>query len=96
MTNQYPPSSAELDEPRELPLDPQLDPRACVPLYDRTPRQLGEAIRAGEWPRDMDFDRFMARELLPVSNRFWSQLVVTERVCEWLEALDIKSVVDIG
>ncbi len=95
MTNRRLLSCADLVELDELD-EPLSDQGKCVPLYGRTPRQLADAIRRGEWPRDMDFDRFMARELLPVSNRYWSQLVVAERMSQWLDALGVESVVDIG
>lgn len=67
------------------------------PRHDSsTPESLAAAIRSGQWPSDIEFDRFMARDLRSVSSRYWSQLAVAARAASWFDELGIETVVDIG
>jgi len=59
------------------------------------PTRLATAFRSGRCP-DRAFDRFLPTELRVVSKRYWTPLVVARRTAEWLDDLNIRSVVDVG
>jgi predicted RNA methylase len=60
------------------------------------PQRLAEEMRAGHCPPDEVFDLLLPEEWRAVADQYWTTIEVIERVVEWLEAFDIKSVVDIG
>lgn len=59
-------------------------------------RRMAEALRFGSCPADRFFDRFLPDELRAVSGQYWTPLAVAKRVAEWLDALGVRTVVDIG
>jgi predicted RNA methylase len=48
------------------------------------------------YPTDRDFDQFLPSELRCVSGQYWTPLVVAIRAAEWLDELNVRTVVDIG
>jgi predicted RNA methylase len=60
------------------------------------PQRVAEALRAGRCPPDRAFDRFLPDELRVVSGQYWTPLGVAKRVAEWLDELNVRTVVDIG
>jgi predicted RNA methylase len=73
---------------------PNIEPNAHETAA--TPAHIICAIRAGDWPSDREFDKFLPAELRAVSQKYWTQLCVAARAAEWLDELEIGSVVDIG
>jgi SAM-dependent methyltransferase len=65
-------------------------------LASRLARRVAEALRARRCPPDRAFDRFLPDELRVVSNQYWTPLAVATRTAEWLDDLDVRTVVDIG
>lgn len=67
-------------------------------LADRMPppRQVAKALRMRECPADRVFDRFLPQEVRVVSRQYWTPLVVALRAAEWLDELDVRTMVDIG
>jgi SAM-dependent methyltransferase len=61
-----------------------------------SPAQIAEALRAGSCPADRVFDRYLAYELRVVSGHYWTPLAVATRVAQWLDELDVRTVVDVG
>jgi SAM-dependent methyltransferase len=61
-----------------------------------SPQRVAKAIRTGTCPTDRAFDRFLPDELRIVSGQYWTPLVVAMRAAEWLDDLNIQTVVDIG
>lgn len=61
-----------------------------------SPHKLAEAIRRGCCPEDRAFDRFLPEELRAISGEYWTPLAVAARGAEWLDALGVRSVLDIG
>lgn len=59
-------------------------------------RRVADALRTRNCPPDRVFDRFLPYELRVVSGQYWTPLVVAVRVAEWLDELDIRTVVDVG
>ena len=59
-------------------------------------QQVAKAIAQGIVPDERLFDRFLAYELRIVSCQYWTPLAVALRVAEWLNQLEVKTVVDIG
>jgi SAM-dependent methyltransferase len=57
---------------------------------------VAEALRTGSCPADRVFDRFLPDELRVMSNQYWTPLVVAKRAAEWLDDLNVRTVVDIG
>ena len=67
-----------------------------TPTYQPSPQQIAEVLRAGTYPPEWAFDRFLPEELQTVSRQHWTPLVVAVRVAEWLTELRLQTVVDIG
>jgi SAM-dependent methyltransferase len=42
------------------------------------------------------FDRFLPRDLRVMSGQYWTPLAVAARAAEWLDQLNVRTVVDIG
>lgn len=61
-----------------------------------TPQALAELLRGDAWPEDHVFDQFLPDELRAVSERYWTPLAVIRRATEWLDELDVRTVLDIG
>jgi len=61
-----------------------------------SPRVVAEALRSGRLPSDRVFDRFLPDELRAWSGQYWTPLVVAARAAEWLDQLNVQTVVDIG
>lgn len=59
-------------------------------------QQVGDAIALGTVPDERLFDRFLPYELRIVSCQYWTPLAVALRVAEWLNQLEVETVVDIG
>ncbi|WP_437849656.1 hypothetical protein [Sorangium sp. So ce363] len=57
---------------------------------------VAQALRAGRSPRNHDFDRFLPDELRRVSAQFWTPIEVAVRAAQWLDELDVRTVVDVG
>ena len=60
------------------------------------PRQIGDALRAGQGVDDEAFDQFITHEDRRVSSEYWTPVVVATRAAQWLEYFGARSVVDIG
>ena len=80
--------SASVSKSQTAPVDPS--PRKCAAQY------LAEAMRAGSRTNDRSFDHFLPEPLRLVSPQYWTPLAVAKRAAEWLEALGIRTMVDIG
>jgi predicted RNA methylase len=77
------------------PLD--RDPAAVDALAVRFAlQQVAKALRTGRCPADRAFDRFLPDEMRVMSGHYWTPLVVAKRVAEWLDDLNVRTVVDIG
>jgi len=63
-----------------------------LPLASR----VAECLRQRRRLSDHLFDRFLPNQLRLVSGSFWTPLVVALRVAEWIDELQIRTVVDIG
>ena len=61
-----------------------------------TAKQVADAIRAGVQLADREFDKHLPEHLRKPSGRFWTPLVVVQRVSEWLAETGVSSLVDIG
>lgn len=61
-----------------------------------TPRQITDAVQAGEQLIDLQFDRFMPHELRIVSAQHWTPLSASVRAARWLEEAGARTVMDIG
>lgn len=61
-----------------------------------SPRFIVQALRSGRLPSDRVFDRFLPSELRALSGQYWTPLAVAARAAEWLDQLDVQTVVDIG
>ncbi|MCX5747827.1 MAG: class I SAM-dependent methyltransferase [Proteobacteria bacterium] len=59
-------------------------------------RQLAEALRAGIQVSDRELDRYLPETLRRASGRFWTPLVVVQRIAGWLLDERIGTLVDIG
>jgi hypothetical protein len=53
-------------------------------------------MRAGLYPPDVEFDRFLPRRFRRVSGRYWTPLATIARVARWLDELGVRTVADIG
>jgi SAM-dependent methyltransferase len=60
------------------------------------PSLIAQALRSGKLPSDRVFDRFLPNEFRASSAQYWTPLAVAARAAEWLDQLDVQSVVDIG
>jgi predicted RNA methylase len=60
------------------------------------PRQIGDALRAGQGAEDDAFDQFIPHEDRRVSSEYWTPVVVATRAAQWLDYFGARSVVDIG
>ena len=58
--------------------------------------EVAALIRAGGWPHDELFDRFLPPRLRQASGVFWTPLVVAARAAAWFAEQGIGTVVDIG
>jgi predicted RNA methylase len=58
--------------------------------------RVAEALQTGSCPADSAFDRFLPDELRNMSRHYWTPLVVAKRAAEWLDDLNLRTVVDIG
>jgi SAM-dependent methyltransferase len=66
------------------------------PGWRLAPQRVAEALRSGRCPPDRAFDRLLPAELRVVSNQYWTPLVVAKRTAQWLDDLNVRTVVDIG
>jgi predicted RNA methylase len=64
--------------------------------HQPSPQQIIKILRAGGYPPEWAFDRFLPDELQMVSQQHWTPLVVAVRVAGWLTELRLRTVVDIG
>lgn len=71
-------------------------PPGDEPSTEQAVQQVAEALRAGHPPEDDDFDRFLSQELRSVSAQHWTPLVVAARAAAWFDALNVRTVTDIG
>jgi predicted RNA methylase len=76
----------------EPPDDPAERAGAALP----TAHEVAALIRAGGWPHDELFDRFLPPRLRLASGVFWTPLVVAARTAAWFAEAGIATVVDIG
>jgi len=60
------------------------------------PSHVAKALRKRTSPHDRVFDRFLPQEERIVSRQYWTPLSVAVRAAEWLDELDIRTLVDIG
>jgi SAM-dependent methyltransferase len=61
------------------------------------PQRVADALRTtGSCPADRAFDRFLPDDLRVVSGHYWTPLAVAKRAAEWLDDLQVRTVVDIG
>lgn len=65
-------------------------------LFGPSAQQVADAIAGGTLPDERLFDRFLTYDLRIVSCQHWTPLAVAMRVAEWLNQLEVKTVVDIG
>jgi predicted RNA methylase len=65
---------------------------AGVPNVER----VVAALREGRCPPDRMFDYFLPQALRRVSTCHWTPLVAAARAAQWIDDLDIRSVVDVG
>ncbi|MEP7125717.1 MAG: methyltransferase domain-containing protein [Byssovorax sp.] len=73
------------------------DPASNDPLVlEPSPSGIAMAIRTGMCPVDRAFDRFFPDELRLVSAQYWTPLLVAMRAAEWLDELQVQTVLDIG
>jgi SAM-dependent methyltransferase len=57
---------------------------------------VAEALRMGLHVSDRKFDRLLPRELRFCSGEHWTPIEVAQRAAEWLDATQVREVVDIG
>lgn len=71
---------------------------AAAPMGAALPaaHEVAALIRAGGWPHDELFDRFLPPRLRQASGVFWTPLVVAARAAAWFAEQGIGTVVDIG
>jgi len=60
------------------------------------PSRIAQALRMKRFVSDGTFDRFMGDECRPVSAEYWTPLAAARRTAEWLDQLQIHTVLDIG
>jgi SAM-dependent methyltransferase len=75
---------------------PHSDSTLACPTSRSAARHLAEALRTQECPTDSAFDRFLPEDLRGVSRQYWTPLRVAARAAEWLDAVNVRHVVDIG
>lgn len=79
------------------PFDPGMNaplPPLDFPLL--TPDRIIEMIRAGHVPSDRAFDAYLPERLARASPVFWTPLRAARQVADWIAALRLRSLVDIG
>ena len=59
-------------------------------------QRVAEALRTGICPADRAFDRFLPDDLRVVSAQCWTPLMVAKHAAQWLDDLNVQTVVDIG
>jgi predicted RNA methylase len=59
-------------------------------------KKIAAELRAGHCPPDEVFDLFLPEDLRAVSDQYWTPIEVIARIVEWLNELNVKTVVDIG
>lgn len=57
---------------------------------------VGRAIRNGECPPDLAFDRFLHPDHRAVSQQHWTPVLVAMRAAAWFEQHGARTVIDIG
>ena len=57
---------------------------------------MAAALRTANCPADRAFDCFLPDDLRSVSGQYWTPLAVAKRAAEWLDDLQVRTVVDIG
>lgn len=67
-----------------------------LPSPATTPPAVAELLRSGAWPEDHVFDQFLPDALRAVSDQYWTPLVVIRRAAQWLDELNVRTVLDIG
>lgn len=60
------------------------------------PRRIANTIRLGFCPAEGAFDRFLPPELQAVSEHHWTPLVAAMRAAQWLDEMNVRTVLDIG
>jgi SAM-dependent methyltransferase len=83
---------------RETPTSPttMTHSKPALPSRSTTPEALAELFRGRAWPEDHVFDQFLPDAPRAVSEQYWTPLAVIRRATEWLDELDVRSVLDIG
>ncbi len=76
--------------------DLRRDPRPADTLPKPFARSVANAIRAGVALKDQSFDQFLPLDLSVISWQFWTPLAVVKRAAQWLDACNVRTVVDIG
>ncbi|MBK8170217.1 MAG: class I SAM-dependent methyltransferase [Sandaracinaceae bacterium] len=76
--------------------DVDSDERSSTGDLSSAASRIIHAFRSQEFPTDRVFDRVLPRELQVVSGQHWTPIEVVVRAVEWLEQLNVQSVVDIG
>ena len=61
-----------------------------------SPRRVAEALQTRAHTTNNAFDRHLPRELRVVSGQHWTPISVAARAAEWLDELEVRTVVDIG
>jgi SAM-dependent methyltransferase len=77
---------------------PAARPEELRPASESRPdaARIARALRARACPPDRVFDRLLPPALQAVSAQHWTHLAAAVRAAEWLDELDIRTVLDIG
>ena len=81
------------------PVEVQLTDEDLTPvdtLLSASPGRIAEALRMGQCPTDRAFDSLLPKDLRAASSEYWTPLAVALQAARWLEAQDVRRVVDIG
>jgi SAM-dependent methyltransferase len=72
------------------------EPTLVDTLIAASPGRIAEALRSGQCPPDRAFDSLLPPDLKAASGEYWTPLAVALQAAHWLEAHDVRRVVDIG
>jgi predicted RNA methylase len=61
-----------------------------------TPREISEAVAAGHYVAEREFDRYLPEGLRQLSALHWTPLKVAAYGARWLHARGVRSVIDVG
>ncbi|MEO8179597.1 MAG: hypothetical protein ABI895_12260 [Deltaproteobacteria bacterium] len=74
-------------------LEHGLPPAAGLPL---SAKQIARSLARGSCPPDSAFDRYLPIEAQGPSAQHWTPLPVAARAAQWLDELEIRTVLDVG